>query len=203
MKLLLSAMFALRRHCDAGAGRLRRRHNLRRRRPARWQGQLVRDAVRRLHQGDGRQGAICRGRLGRRRRARREGEIESAGRRARHAAAVHSARRGGGASCSRSKPTAAARDRRRRRRIISRSSTTTRTSSTTPRRSRTPPKTFDDLLDPKFKGKIQYSTPGQAGDGTAVMLQVIHAFGVEGRRLRLPEEAAGQQRRAVRPRPAS
>ncbi len=40
-----------------------------------------------------------------------------------------------------------------------------------------PPKTFADLLDPKFKGKIQYSTPGQAGDGTAVMLQVIHAFG--------------------------
>ena len=39
------------------------------------------------------------------------------------------------------------------------------------------PKTFADLLDPKFKGKIQYSTPGQAGDGTAVMLQAIHAFG--------------------------
>jgi 2-aminoethylphosphonate transport system substrate-binding protein len=39
------------------------------------------------------------------------------------------------------------------------------------------PKTFSDLLDPKFKGKIQYSTPGQAGDGTAVMLQAIHAFG--------------------------
>ena len=40
-----------------------------------------------------------------------------------------------------------------------------------------PPATFEELLDPKFKGKIQYSTPGQAGDGTAVMLQVIHSFG--------------------------
>ena len=39
------------------------------------------------------------------------------------------------------------------------------------------PKTYADLLDQKFKGKIQYSTPGQAGDGTAVMLEVIHAFG--------------------------
>jgi 2-aminoethylphosphonate transport system substrate-binding protein len=39
------------------------------------------------------------------------------------------------------------------------------------------PKSYADLLDAKFKGKIQYSTPGQAGDGTAVMLQVIHSFG--------------------------
>jgi 2-aminoethylphosphonate transport system substrate-binding protein len=39
------------------------------------------------------------------------------------------------------------------------------------------PKSYDDLLDPKFKDKIQYSTPGQAGDGTAVMIQVIHAYG--------------------------
>lgn len=39
------------------------------------------------------------------------------------------------------------------------------------------PKSFDDLLSPDFKGKIQYSTPGQAGDGTAVMIQVEHAFG--------------------------
>jgi 2-aminoethylphosphonate transport system substrate-binding protein len=39
------------------------------------------------------------------------------------------------------------------------------------------PKTFDDLLKPEYKNKIQYSTPGQAGDGTAVMLQVFHAFG--------------------------
>ncbi|MDE3027716.1 MAG: 2-aminoethylphosphonate ABC transporter substrate-binding protein [Paracoccaceae bacterium] len=39
------------------------------------------------------------------------------------------------------------------------------------------PKTYADLLDPKFKNKLQYSTPGQAGDGTAVMLQVLHAMG--------------------------
>jgi 2-aminoethylphosphonate transport system substrate-binding protein len=40
-----------------------------------------------------------------------------------------------------------------------------------------PPKSFADLLGPQFKGKIQYSTPGQAGDGTAVMLHTIHVFG--------------------------
>ncbi len=40
-----------------------------------------------------------------------------------------------------------------------------------------PPATFDDLLTSQFKQKIQYSTPGQAGDGTAVMLQAFHAFG--------------------------
>ena len=40
-----------------------------------------------------------------------------------------------------------------------------------------PPKTYQDLLDPKFKKKLQYSTPGQAGDGTALMLQAFHAFG--------------------------
>lgn len=38
------------------------------------------------------------------------------------------------------------------------------------------PRTYADLLDSKFKGKIQYSTPGQAGDGTAVMLTAFHAF---------------------------
>lgn len=39
------------------------------------------------------------------------------------------------------------------------------------------PKTWNDLLEPKFKNKVQYSTPGQAGDGTAMMLAVFHAFG--------------------------
>jgi len=40
-----------------------------------------------------------------------------------------------------------------------------------------PPKAWNDLLDPKFKGKIQYSTPGQAGDGTALMVLTFHAMG--------------------------
>lgn len=40
-----------------------------------------------------------------------------------------------------------------------------------------PPKVYADLLAPQFKQKIQYSTPGQAGDGTALMLQAFHAFG--------------------------
>jgi 2-aminoethylphosphonate transport system substrate-binding protein len=39
------------------------------------------------------------------------------------------------------------------------------------------PKTFAALLEAKFKNKLQYSTPGQAGDGTAVLLQVVHAYG--------------------------
>ncbi|MBW4722227.1 2-aminoethylphosphonate ABC transporter substrate-binding protein [Saccharothrix obliqua] len=42
------------------------------------------------------------------------------------------------------------------------------------------PKTWQDLLDPRFKGKLQYSTPGQAGDGTAVLLQLKHVFGDQG-----------------------
>ena len=33
------------------------------------------------------------------------------------------------------------------------------------------------LLDAQFRNKLQYSTPGQAGDGTAVMLQAFHSFG--------------------------
>ncbi|MFD8500000.1 2-aminoethylphosphonate ABC transporter substrate-binding protein [Amycolatopsis sp. NPDC059657] len=42
------------------------------------------------------------------------------------------------------------------------------------------PKTWDDLLDPKLKGKVQYSTPGEAGDGTAVLLELQHVFGEQG-----------------------
>ncbi|GAA2798529.1 2-aminoethylphosphonate ABC transporter substrate-binding protein [Crossiella cryophila] len=42
------------------------------------------------------------------------------------------------------------------------------------------PRTWDDLLDPRFKGKLQYSTPGQAGDGTAVLLQLQHVLGDQG-----------------------
>ncbi|WP_058044320.1 2-aminoethylphosphonate ABC transporter substrate-binding protein [Streptomyces roseifaciens] len=44
-------------------------------------------------------------------------------------------------------------------------------------KARTPPKTWDDLLDPRYKGKLQYSTPGVAGDGTAVLVKALHDFG--------------------------
>ncbi|NED79140.1 extracellular solute-binding protein, partial [Streptomyces sp. SID11233] len=37
-----------------------------------------------------------------------------------------------------------------------------------------PPKTWDDLLDGKFKNRLQYSTPGVAGDGTAVLVKAMH-----------------------------
>lgn len=39
------------------------------------------------------------------------------------------------------------------------------------------PASWQDLLDSRYKNKLQYSTPGQAGDGTAVMLQVFHSLG--------------------------
>lgn len=40
-----------------------------------------------------------------------------------------------------------------------------------------PPATWQALLDSQFRNKLQYSTPGQAGDGTAVMLQVFNSLG--------------------------
>jgi 2-aminoethylphosphonate transport system substrate-binding protein len=42
------------------------------------------------------------------------------------------------------------------------------------------PKTWDDLLAPQFKGKLQYSTPGQAGDGTAVLVLLQQLRGKPG-----------------------
>lgn len=42
------------------------------------------------------------------------------------------------------------------------------------------PVTWDDLLKPEFKGKLQYSTPGQAGDGTAVLVLLQHLRGKPG-----------------------
>lgn len=40
--------------------------------------------------------------------------------------------------------------------------------------------TWDDLLKPEFEGKLQYSTPGQAGDGTAVLILLQQLFGKQG-----------------------
>ena len=42
------------------------------------------------------------------------------------------------------------------------------------------PASWQDLLDSRYKNKLQYSTPGQAGDGTAVMLQAFHSLGGKG-----------------------
>ncbi|MBU3751221.1 MAG: 2-aminoethylphosphonate ABC transporter substrate-binding protein [Mycobacterium sp.] len=42
------------------------------------------------------------------------------------------------------------------------------------------PRTWDDLLDPRFKGKLQYSTPGEAGAGTALLLLLHHLMGERG-----------------------
>lgn len=39
------------------------------------------------------------------------------------------------------------------------------------------PASFDDLLEPRFAGKLQYSTPGEAGDGTAFLLLLQHLMG--------------------------
>ncbi|WP_030344567.1 2-aminoethylphosphonate ABC transporter substrate-binding protein [Streptomyces californicus] len=42
---------------------------------------------------------------------------------------------------------------------------------------KTPPRTWEELLAPAYKEKIQYSTPGVAGDGTAVLIKAMHDFG--------------------------
>ncbi|MET7753943.1 2-aminoethylphosphonate ABC transporter substrate-binding protein [Streptomyces sp. NPDC005389] len=39
------------------------------------------------------------------------------------------------------------------------------------------PTSWEELLDGRFKNKIQYSTPGVAGDGTAVLIKAMHDFG--------------------------
>ncbi|MFF8590727.1 2-aminoethylphosphonate ABC transporter substrate-binding protein [Streptomyces sp. NPDC015220] len=40
-----------------------------------------------------------------------------------------------------------------------------------------PPATWEQLLDGRYKDKLQYSTPGVAGDGTAVLVKAVHDFG--------------------------
>ncbi|MFF8730296.1 2-aminoethylphosphonate ABC transporter substrate-binding protein [Streptomyces sp. NPDC015171] len=39
------------------------------------------------------------------------------------------------------------------------------------------PRTWDELLDGTYRNKLQYSTPGVAGDGTAVLIKAVHDFG--------------------------
>jgi 2-aminoethylphosphonate transport system substrate-binding protein len=42
------------------------------------------------------------------------------------------------------------------------------------------PVSWQDLLAPRFTGKLQYSTPGEAGDGTALLLLLQHLMGKQG-----------------------
>ncbi|MEV5982215.1 2-aminoethylphosphonate ABC transporter substrate-binding protein [Streptomyces sp. NPDC052114] len=39
------------------------------------------------------------------------------------------------------------------------------------------PRTWEDLTEGTYKNKVQYSTPGVAGDGTAVLIKAMHDFG--------------------------
>ncbi|MER8231954.1 2-aminoethylphosphonate ABC transporter substrate-binding protein [Streptomyces sp. NPDC094049] len=39
------------------------------------------------------------------------------------------------------------------------------------------PKSWEELLDAKYRDRLQYSTPGVAGDGTAVLIKAMHDFG--------------------------
>ncbi|MFV0132845.1 2-aminoethylphosphonate ABC transporter substrate-binding protein [Streptomyces sp. HMX87] len=41
------------------------------------------------------------------------------------------------------------------------------------------PTTWEELLDGTYENKLQYSTPGVAGDGTAVLIKAMHDFGGE------------------------
>jgi 2-aminoethylphosphonate transport system substrate-binding protein len=41
------------------------------------------------------------------------------------------------------------------------------------------PTTWEELLHSSYKNKLQYSTPGVAGDGTAVLIKALHDFGGE------------------------
>lgn len=42
-----------------------------------------------------------------------------------------------------------------------------------------PPATWEGLLDTKYKDKLQYSTPGVAGDGTGLLIKAMNDFGGE------------------------
>lgn len=48
-----------------------------------------------------------------------------------------------------------------------------------PRLVSTPPDTYDDLLDPRYNGKIAYSSPVTAGDGFAVVNTAVTLWGEE------------------------
>lgn len=62
-----------------------------------------------------------------------------------------------------------------------------------------PPVTWQDLLGPRFKGRLQYSTPGEAGAGTALLLLLQHLMGKQG----ALDYLAQMQRNTVGPEPST
>lgn len=49
-----------------------------------------------------------------------------------------------------------------------------------PKLTKTPPKTFQDLLSSAYKGKVAYSNPLSAGDGMAVLIMTERLWGIQG-----------------------
>lgn len=70
------------------------------------------------------------------------------------------------------------------------------------------PITWDDLVRPDLKGRLQYSTPGEAGDGTALLLLLQHLRGKQGAldylvRLRANSVAPSSSTSVLQPKVAS
>ncbi len=185
-----------RRGDGAGPGRLRRAgvrgqreavdrgDRLQRGRPAhRHRGRLLQHGVQGLHREDRDQGQLRGGRFRGGRAAAGAGAVQHPGGPGRDAAARSSSRptaRGCSSRTGRPAWTRWPPPTRTRAAPGSRSSTTTSASSTTPKQLPRPPKTWNDLLDGTFKNKLQYSTPGVAGDGTAVLVEAMHDLGGKG-----------------------
>lgn len=163
-------------------GRRRRedRHRLQRRRPQEREGRrLVRQGLRRVHEEDRHRGQVRGGRLGRDGAARRPREDQHAGRPADHPAPFIQQADGKGLLQAYTPQGA---DKVNGADKAADGKWTSVVNNYfgfvyNKKELAEAPKTWEELLDPKYKGKLQYSTPGVAGDGTAVLIKAMHDFG--------------------------